>query len=158
MRTAKRAAREAKAAERTSRRDRIVEAPREPKKSMGERLRRDPTKTPPAPKDPNAPKVSAARRAVSLLGVLLGVLGLICSIILAVGALLAAKGVDETGSFYETISGMCDALAGPLRDVFSFEGANAEMKESLVAWGAGSIIYLLAGLIAQTVLRSAADD
>lgn len=155
-----RAARAEKAAARAAKRDRIVEAPREPKKSLTQRLNRDATKTSKAPKTSKAEtraKRPASRRILSLVAGLVGALGLVCSITLAVGALLVARGANGSG-FYDTIEGICNVLVGPLRDVFSFSGKNADMKESLVVWGAGSIVYLVVGLVAQSVLRSAADD
>lgn len=94
---------------------------------------------------------------LSLLGGLVGALGLLCSVILALGALLVALDADGV-SVYDTVSSTCDVLVGPLRDVFSFSGTNAAMKESLMAWGAGSIAYLVAGMVVQSLLRSATDD
>lgn len=151
VRAAKQAAISAKSAARGAPRDRIVEAPREPKKSLAERLRRDPSSR------GGAPKVSAGRRAMSIVAGLLGLVGMTCSVILAVGALLVALRADGS-AFYDTITDMCDVLVGPLRDVVSFSGTNATMKEALVAWGAGSIIYLVVGLLAQSFLRPAAED
>lgn len=150
-RAANQEARDAKAAERASRRDRIVEAPREPKKSVGQRLRRNASTT----GEPSRPR---GRRVLSAVAGLIGAIGLACSIVLAVGALLVALDTNESGSFYTTIENICDVLVGPLRDVFTFSGANGDMKESLVAWGVGSIGYLVIGFIAQSVLRSAAED
>lgn len=150
-RAAKQAKRDAKAAERAARHDHIVEAPREPRKSLAQKLRRA---TPKVWSD----STSAGRRIAALLGVLVGMTGLVCSIILAIGALLVAQGADETGSFYESVSSICDVLVGPLRDHISFSGSNAEMKEALVAWGGGSLIYLLIGLMAQSVLGADTED
>lgn len=144
-------ARAAKSSARGAQRDRIVEAPREPKKSFAERLRRDPSSR------GGAPKMSAGRRVMSIVAGLLGLVGMTCSVILAVGALLVALRADGSG-FYDTITDICDVLVGPLRDVVSFSGTNAAMKEALVAWGAGSIIYLVMGLLAQSFLRPAAED
>lgn len=124
----------ARSAARAAKRDRIVEAPRTPKKPLGER-----------------------KRLVSLLAVVIGAVGLVCSIVLAVGALLVA--LDATGgAVYESVSGICDALVGPLRDAFSFSGKNAAMKESLAAWGTGAIVYLVVGTVTQSLLRSSIDD
>jgi hypothetical protein len=97
------------------------------------------------------------RGIVSLLAGLLGAVGLVCSVVLAVGALLVALGADD-GTFYDAVSRTCDVLVGPLGDAFTFSGANAAMKESLVAWGAGSIGYLVVGVMAQSLLRSTVDD
>ena len=88
---------------------------------------------------------------------MLGAAGLACSLVLASGALLVA--LDATGtSVYDTLSGVCDVLVGPARDAFSFTGKDADMKESLAAWGAGAIVYLVVGTVAQSLLRSAIDD
>ena len=145
--------------------DHIVEPPREPKMSMGEKLRAVASRRPAGAGVPDGEpaargqRTSAgrARRVVSVLAGVFGALGLVCSVILASGALLVALDADS-GSAYDVVSGICDVLVGPLRDVFTFSGATAEMKEALVAWGAGSIIYLVVGVVAQSVLRSGADD
>lgn len=139
---AKTAAREAKAAERAAKRDRIVEPPRAPKPPLRQRA---------------AGASGGGRRILSVLAGLIGVIGLVCSVILAVGALLVALDADS-GRLYDVVSGTCDVLVGPLRDVFSFTGTNARMKEALVTWGAGSIAYLLVGLAAQSLLRPGSDD
>jgi hypothetical protein len=81
-----------------------------------------------------------------------GVVALLCSVVLAVGALLVALGADD-GSFYDAVSGTCDVLVGPLRDAVSFDGRKAALKEALVAWGAGSIGYLAVSLVAQSLAR-----
>lgn len=159
-RQAKQEARRERAAIRAARRDRIVEAPREPKASIGQRLRRvtsrgstDAGRTDPA----SSGLPGGRRRVISALAGVLGAVGLVCSVVLAVGALLVALGSVD-GAFYDTAARICDALVGPLRDAFTFSGTNADMKQSLVAWGSGSIAYLLVGLVVQSLLRSAVDD
>jgi hypothetical protein len=59
---------------------------------------------------------------------------------------------------FHKVSSVCDALVGPLRDVFSFSGVNGDSKDALVAWGLGALAYLIVGLFAQTFLRSHAED
>ncbi|MCW2840525.1 MAG: hypothetical protein JWR55_2008 [Aeromicrobium sp.] len=157
--TARRAKHDAKLARivRRGRGDGIVEAPREPKAPASQRLRQALSRR---SDDVPAPRSSAAatrRRIVSVLAGVLGAVGLVCSVVLAVGTLLVALGADG-GTFYDTVSRTCDVLVGPLRDVFSFSGTNAAMKESLVAWGAGSIGYLVVGIVAQSLLRATVDD
>jgi hypothetical protein len=152
----KAAARSAKADRRAEKKaekeaDRIVEAPREPKVSLLDRWRRTGAAGEPGDR-------SGARNVVAVLAVAIGVLGLVCSLILAVGAFMAALGTTDSNGAYDTLSSICDVLVGPLRDVFSFSGANAEMKEAVVSWGAGSMIYVLVGMFAQSYLRSRADD
>lgn len=148
--------RTAKTSQRPAKDDHIVEPPREPKVPLRERLvkRRTDGKGSPTAAAPATPRGS---RVVSAVAGLIGALGLICSVVLAFGALLVA--LDETGSgVYDTVSSVCDALVGPARDIVSFSGSNAAMKEALVAWGAGAIVYLVVGIAAQTVLRSRIDD
>lgn len=157
---AKAADQRAKEADRAAREDHIVEAPREPKTPLVQRLRGSRSKqTAPSPPPDRSTKGRSGRgrRVVSILAGVVGALGLICSVILAFGALLVALDADG-GTLYDVVSNISDALVGPLRDAFSFSGTNAEMKESLVAWGAGSIVYLLVGMVAQSLLRSVIDD
>ena len=97
------------------------------------------------------------RSVLSVLAGLVGAAALICSVLLAVGALLVALGADSS-SGYDVLARTCDRLIGPLRDAFSFSGPHADVKESLVAWGAGSIGYLVVSLVAQSAARSSAKD
>jgi hypothetical protein len=144
----------ARAAKRPAKRDRIVEAPREPKTPWGQRLRSLGRSTR-ADRPPGA-SGAGAKRVVSVLAGLVGAAGLVCSVVLAFGALLVALDATDS-SVYDSVSGICDVLVGPLRDAFSFTGTNADMKESLVAWGAGAIAYLVVGIGIQSMLRSAVD-
>ena len=107
--------------------------------------------------DGSATPRDGRKRLVSALAVLIGAAGLVCSILLATGALLVALDVTD-GSFYESVSGLCDVLVGPLRDVFSFSGTDAATKQSLAAWGVGAIVYLVVGTVGQSLLRSTIDE
>ena len=162
QRAAKAPRRPAKASQRPAKDDHIVEPPREPKVPLRERLAKrrtdgDNSAKAAAPAKATAPATPRGSRVVSAIAGLIGALGLICSVVLAFGALLVA--LDETGSgIYDTVSSVCDALVGPARDIVSFSGSNAAMKEALVAWGAGAIVYLVVGIAAQTILRSRIDD
>lgn len=108
---------------------------------------------------PEPPKVQRARLGVSAGGVLralltvIGVVGVLGSLILASGALCAAIGVDFTGAVTAGLAAVCDTLAGPLQSAFSFTGENAEQKQHLVVWGTGSLGYLIIGSFAQSVSR-----
>jgi hypothetical protein len=150
---AREAARRERAAARTAERvdedDHIVEPPREPKVPLLERLRRG-RGTDDGTRQGRSPRVVVAA--------VVGGVGLICSVVLAVGAFTVALGTDEANGFYAKLSSVCDTLVGPLRDLFSFSGANADMKEALVAWGAGSLVYLGVFLASQAFLGSGDDD
>ncbi|MET0767344.1 MAG: hypothetical protein ABWY50_06855 [Aeromicrobium sp.] len=139
----------ARTAERVDEDDHIVEPPREPKVPLLERLRRG-RGTDDETRQGRSPRVVVAA--------VVGAVGLICSVVLAVGAFMAALGTDEANGFYAKLSSVCDTLVGPLRDLFSFSGANADMKEALVAWGAGSLVYLGVFLASQAFLGSGDDD
>ena len=89
-----------------------------------------------------------------------GVVGLIAlgiSVLLAVGALLVALGFDS-GGLYEGLRAVANLLVGPLEGAFDFGGANAERKEHFLAWGAGSVGYLLISFIGQAVQRANDDE
>jgi len=85
-----------------------------------------------------------------------GVVGLVAlgiSVLLAVGALLVALGFDS-GGLYEGFRTVANLLVGPLEGAFDFSGTNAERKEHFLAWGAGSIGYLLISFAGQAVQRA----
>lgn len=146
---------QAKRARRAIESDRIVEAPREPKVGFAERRRQAKVEK---QGRAQAEPVPGGKRWGLVLAGLVGAVGLLCSIVLALGALLVALGAQDGNSVYDIVAPICDALVGPIRDLFSFTGANAEVKESLVAWGSGSIGYLVVGLFAQSFLRARFDD
>lgn len=131
--------------------DHIVEAPREPKKSLLERLRPEPTDQP--GDDENSPS-----SFVPTLAIVLGALGFVFSVVLALGAFMVALNPQDDGGLFNAVSNVCDALVGPLRGLFSFSGVNGESKEALVAWGLGALGYLVLGLFAQSFLRSRSED
>jgi len=111
----------------------------------------------PEPPSLPGPRGISRRRALWLLTGAIGVLGMLGSLVLAVGALLLALG-NDSGTLYSAVSWTCDALIGPLRDLFSFSVANSEDKETLVAWGVGALIYLVVGMFAQIYQRSLVSD
>ncbi|WP_332642622.1 hypothetical protein [Aeromicrobium sp.] len=131
--------------------DHIVEPPREPKKSLIDRLRPEPTDQPGDDED-------ARSTLVPTLAVVLGALGFVFSVVLAIGAFMVALNPQDDGGLFNVVSNVCDALVGPLRGLFSFSGVNGESKEALVAWGLGALGYLVLGLFAQSFLRSRSED
>lgn len=131
--------------------DHIVEAPREPKKSLIDRLRPEPTDQPGDDED-------APSNLVPTLAVVLGALGFVFSVVLAIGAFMVALNPQDDGGLFSLVSNICDALVGPLRGLFSFSGVNGESKEALVAWGLGALGYLVLGLFAQSFLRGRSED
>ncbi len=149
---AKREARQSKSAHRAED-DHIVEAPREPKKSLVERL--SPAR---AAESGDGDKEGSASNLIPTLAVVIGALGFVFSVILAIGAFMVALNPQDDGGLFQLVSNICDALVGPLRGLFSFSGANGDSKEALVAWGLGALGYLVIGLFAQSLLRSSSDD
>lgn len=107
--------------------------------------------TPASPEDGEEEPKSRAQ-----VGPIAGIVGLVAlgiSVLLAVGALLVALGFDS-GGLYEVLRTVANTLVGPLDNAFDFSGANAERKEHFLAWGAGSIGYLLISFVGQAVQRS----
>jgi len=127
--------------------DHIVEPPREPKKSLLERLQ-------PATVEGSHDGEDAPSSFLPTLAIVLGVLGFVFSVILAIGAFMVALNPQSDGGLFGLVSNVCDALVGPLRGLFSFSGTNGESKEALVAWGLGALGYLILGLFAQSFLRA----
>lgn len=126
-----------------------LKAPKPPKAARKPK----PIKT---PKPPRLGSREAGARLSALAGVI-GALGLLISVVLAVGALFIALDAAQGSAFFGHLSDLCDALAGPLKDVFTFSGANADKKEALVGWGLGSMGYLLVGRFLQSILQRRVD-
>ena len=133
--------------------DDIVEAPREPKKSLVERL----TPARAAASD-DSDRDQSPSNFIPTIAVVIGALGFVFSVVLAIGAFMVALNPQDDGGLFNLVSNVCDALVGPLRGLFSFSGANGESKEALVAWGLGALGYLVIGLFAQSLLRSRSED
>ncbi len=109
------------------------------------------------PEPPDEATGAGGASPLTIVAAVVGAAGLILSVVLAVGAMLAALGTDS-GALYDVVSTICDALTAPLGGIVDFSGSNAAQKEALVAWGLGSIVYLAIGLGAQSLLRSRTDD
>ncbi len=101
---------------------------------------------------------AGVRSAAVMLAALVGAIGLILSVVLAVGALTVAIGAGEGNAIYDPLSTVCDALAGPLKNAFSFTGPNAASREEFLGWGAGSRIYLAVSFAGQAAHRAASRD
>ena len=85
-------------------------------------------------------------------------LGLVLSVVLAVGAFTVAIGAGAGNAIYDPISTVCNALAGPLKSAFDFSGPNAASREEFLGWGAGSLIYLALSFAGQAAHRAAIRD
>lgn len=103
---------------------------------------------------PPALRTDVRNRRLRFIAAVIGATGLMFSLILAFGALFVALGAGEQSGFFANLSDVCDALVGPLKDVFGFSGANADKKQTLVAWGLGSMGYLLLGRVVQLLVLS----
>lgn len=112
------------------------------------------------PASPSVPGESGSGlvRALGLLGVGIGVVGLLASVTLALAALLVAFGLDLDAGVLHVVASVADPLTAPLRGVMTFSGENAAAKESFVAYGAGSVLYLLVGVVAPSVLNRRSKD
>lgn len=112
------------------------------------------------PEPPSVPSESrgGAARVLGLVGVAVGVVGLTASVLLALAALLVAFGFDADSGVLRSVGAVADPLTSPLRGIVTFTGENAAAKESFVAYGAGSVVYLVLGFAAPTLLNRRAKD
>lgn len=97
-------------------------------------------------------------RGWQIAAAVVGVVGLLCSVILAGGALLIALGADQNSGIAGVVADICDLLVGPLKGLFTFSGTNADLKAALVTWGLGSMIYLLVSRLLQSLLLRQVRD
>ena len=147
------------------RRETKVKRPKEPKAPKRAKEPKSaepvkPTKVPRPPKTRKPPKVRTgiANRSWAIAAGVAGAIGLVSSMILATGALFFALDAGQASALFTHLSDVCDGLVGPLKDVFSFTGVNANKKEALVAWGTGSMAYLLVGRFVQSIFMSRIKD
>ena len=117
-------------------------------------------RTPRPPKTPKPPRERSANpnRNWRLAAGIVGAVGLVFSVVLAAVALLIALGADQGSGIVGSIADLCNFLVGPLSDLFSFGGPNAETKQALVSWGLGSMIYLLVSRFIQSTLLRRVQD
>ena len=101
---------------------------------------------------------AGVRAAAIVVAAIVGALGLIFSVVLAVGALTVAMGAGEGNAIYDPLAAVCDALVGPLKNAFNFTGPNAASREEFLGWGAGSLIYLAVSFAGQAAHRAATRD
>ncbi|KQP79950.1 hypothetical protein ASF37_02815 [Aeromicrobium sp. Leaf289] len=154
--------RRAAAAATVARRREKAEAKERARAEKGEAARRRRAEKAPAreiddsvPEPPSVPQESSSfgpARVVSLVGVAIGVLGLVASVLLALAALLVAFGFDADAGVLRAVAVVADPLTAPLRGLVAFSGENAAAKEAFVAYGGGSVVYLIVGVAAPSLL------
>ena len=114
----------------------------------------------PAPTEPrqNGKKLVAGVNVVrGRIAALIWLLAVICALFLAIGALLVALKADRHNGVVSFILDGDDKLdlgVFSRKDgIFTFQGKDAAIKDALVNWGIGAIVYLVAGKIVDRVIR-----
>ena len=101
-----------------------------------------------------AAAASAVRARIAQLVWLVCVL---CSLVLALGALLVAlkaNGDNALVQFIKDTAGVVDLGVFDRNDgVLKFDGDNAVIKNALVNWGLGAIVWLIIGRILDRIIR-----
>lgn len=88
---------------------------------------------------------------------ILRVVFLFFALALALGAFLAAahENVSQDNGVVKFVFDVAEAIDGPFgrhNGIFSFHGANAEIKNAVVNWGIAALVYLAIGRYLQRVL------
>lgn len=105
----------------------------------------------PEPRGPRAEGESGSSKIWSTVVSVVGIAGYVCAVLLAVGAMTVALGLENGDAIFDLFSPVCDVLVSPARGLVSFSGDNAETKELFLAYSVGSIVYLVIGLVAQNL-------
>lgn len=98
------------------------------------------------------------RRAVAPAVLTVAMLALVASVVLAVGALLAAISADTDNAVVGALSSVSDVLDGPLGGLVSFSGENALDKERLLSRGIASMVFLAIGVLLPLAVSSKDDE
>ena len=103
-------------------------------------------------------KVAAGANLVrSRLASLVWLVAVVCALFLAVGALLIALKANQDNAIVAFVLDVADRLDLGVfsreQGIFTFDGKNAETKNSLVNWGIGAIAYLVAGKVLDRIIR-----
>jgi len=103
---------------------------------------------------PAMKKVEGGADAVrNRIAALVWLVAVLAAVVLAVGALLQALNANDANSIVQFFNGAASDIDGPFRDVFRFDGDNAETKDILVNWGLAAVAYLIAGKILDRIIR-----
>ena len=93
----------------------------------------------------------------SRLGQLIWLVCVVCALFLAIGALLVALDANPSNSLVSFVKDGADFVdlgAFDRRDgIFKFDGSNADVKNALVNWGLGAIVWLVVGRILDRLVR-----
>jgi hypothetical protein len=122
-------------------------AERKPPRQRGEREDRQTGK-----------KIVAGANAVrSRIASLIWLLAVVCALFLAIGALLVAlKANRHNGAVSFILDGADKLDLGVFsrnHGIFTFHGKDAAIKDALVNWGIGAIVYLVVGKIVDRLIR-----
>jgi hypothetical protein len=103
-------------------------------------------------------KIVAGANAVrSRIASLVWLVAVICALFLAIGALLVALNANRHNSVVSFILYGADKLdlgVFSRKDgIFTFHGKDAAVKDALVNWGIGAIVYLVVGKFVDRVIR-----
>ena len=104
--------------------------------------------------DNGAGGVAAARLRVAQL---LWLVFVVCALFLAVGALLVSLGANEDNPLVAFVVQGADAVDlgvfSRRNGIFEFGGESAEVRNALVNWGIGAVVYLVVGRIVDRIVR-----
>ena len=98
--------------------------------------------------------VAAARLRVAQL---IWLVCVVCALFLAVGALLVSLGANEDNPLVAFVVRGADAVDlgvfSRRNGIFEFEGENAQVRNALVNWGIGAVVYLVVGRVLDRIVR-----
>jgi hypothetical protein len=81
----------------------------------------------------------------------------VCALFLAVGALLVSLGANEDNPLVSFVLRGADAVDLEVfarrNGIFEFGGENAQVRNALVNWGIGAVVYLVVGRVLDRVVR-----
>lgn len=101
------------------------------------------------------PVTPAVRGPVAISVMVLGLVGYVASVLLALGAIAVAIGAvdDEPTGLVATLTRGGDLMASFVESVVAFDGSNAVIVETFVSYSVASVIYLLVGMGLQSLAR-----
>lgn len=103
-------------------------------------------------------KVKAGSDAIrNRIATVVWLIAVVCALFLAIGALLTAmNAANENNAIVSFVTETAEKLAGPLGDLFKFDGKDQDAnltKSVLVNWGIAAVIYLVVGKILDRAIR-----
>ena len=93
---------------------------------------------------------AAVSKVREILATAIFTVAVLAALVLALGAILIALKANEQNQIVASIIDIGRRVVGPFDDIFRMD---TRIKQVLVNWGIGAVVYLIVGRIAERIIR-----